>query len=154
MRWMIVGVCGVAAIFASVFLYGEQQRRIERQAWAARALAVPDTVRVVTQRTDTVVRTVQRLVTRIDSLVIPDTVRMQFPVVDTLVVVSDSLALEATRLTSALVTERATRDSALTLAWTARDHALADLRTRPSRQRMVWYVATGALLGVVVGALK
>ncbi len=115
-----------------------------------------------TAHTDTIVRTVQRIVRRVDSIVVPDTVRVRFPVVDTLVVESKALVVAVDSLTRTLATERqATTLLVSTLQQSVTDARLvaarlaaenAALSKRPTRMKALALGLLSAGAGYAAGA--
>ncbi len=115
-----------------------------------------------TAHTDTIIKTVQKIVRRVDSIVVPDTVRERFPVVDTLVVESKALVVAVDSLTRTIAVERnATALLVSTLQRSVTDARLeaaresarvAVLSKRPTRKHEVLVALLSAGAGYAAGA--
>ncbi len=112
--------------------------------------------------TDTIVKTVQQIVRRVDSVHVPDSVRIAYPVVDTLVVESRALVVAVDSLTRTLATERkATTLLVSTLQQSVTDARLvsarlaaenAALSKRPTRMKALALGLLSAGAGYAAGA--
>jgi hypothetical protein len=161
--WAWVTVLGVGlAVSSGIAVESYAQRAYARgrrdtlqQSALVRALRA-DTVRITTQRTDTILRTVVRQAAAVQGIAerVPDTVRVAHPVVDTLVVESIALADSVTVLRRDVLTERTAHEQlhvATSLLVVAKTDSIRVLAKRPTRTAAGLVAIALGVFGYLIG---